>query len=301
MSGSLAGVLVVDKPAGPTSHDVVARVRRGLRVRRAGHTGTLDPFATGVLPVCLGKATRLARFLAAGDKSYRASVRLGFATDTDDATGKPLGPVRLVQVEPDAVAAACRRLSGEILQVPPAFSARHVEGKRLYQWARRGIAVERASSPVTVHRLTLLGLRGDHVDLELSCSAGTYVRALARDLGEALQCGGHLAALRRTRSAGLGLEDAVAWDEIGEACLVRVRPLERLLTELPAVLLNDLGREAARHGRRLLARHLAGGMPDPAPARLRLFDPEGRLVALAVPQIAEGGAPALQPDVVLLD
>src|SRR5712692_8233341 len=148
MDGPRDGVLVVDKPAGPTSHDVVDRVRRALGVRRAGHTGTLDPFATGVLPICLGKATRLARFLAATDKTYRARVRLGFATTTDDLTGQPLAPPRAVRVTTSEVEAACRGLVGERLQVPPAYSAKHRGGERLYDLARRGVAVERPAVPV---------------------------------------------------------------------------------------------------------------------------------------------------------
>ena len=242
MTEPLAGVLVVDKPAGPTSHDVVARVRKALRVRRAGHTGTLDPFATGVLPVCLGKATRLARFLSAAEKSYRATVRLGFATTTDDATGEPLGSPRSFESDREALALACRSLTGSILQEPPAYSARHVSGRRLYEWARAGVAVTRPASLVTVRSLDVVGLREREVELDVVCSAGTYVRALARDLGEALGCGAHLAALRRTRSGAFGLEDSVAWDEVGEACLSRVRPLDGLLPELPAVAVSDSAR-----------------------------------------------------------
>jgi len=307
MSGPLAGVLVVDKPAGPTSHDVVARVRSALQVRRAGHTGTLDPFATGVLPICVGKATRLARFLAARDKSYRATLRLGFATSTDDATGMPLGPARRVALDPAALAAACRALTGEILQVPPAFSARHVEGKRLYEWARQGVAVARPATRVTVHALEIVSVGADEVELDVRCSTGTYVRALARDLGEMLGCGANLSALRRTRSGSLGLEGAVGWDEIGEGCASRLLPLEALLPELPAVPLNEEGREAVRHGRPVSRRHVVGGLPDPPAARVRLVDAEGRLLALAVPR--GGAAPGsglsseavLQPDVVLVE
>ena len=296
MSAPLAGVLVVDKPAGPTSHDVVARVRSVLQVRRAGHTGTLDPFATGVLPVCVGKATRLARFLSASEKAYRATVRLGFATSTDDATGEPLGPPRSIVLDPAALSAACRGLTGEILQVPPAFSARHVEGKRLYEWARQGVAVARPAARVTVHALEVVRVGGDEFELDVRCSTGTYVRALARDLGESLGCGAHLSALRRTRSGSLGLDDAVAWDELGEGCASRLLPLERLVPELPAVSLNEQGRDAVRHGRTISRRHVVGAFPEPAAGRVRLLDAEGRLLALAVPR--EGEA-VLQPDVVL--
>jgi tRNA pseudouridine55 synthase len=300
-------VLVVDKPAGPTSHDVVDRVRDALGVRRVGHTGTLDPLATGVLPVCVGKATRLARFLAAGQKTYRAGVCLGFATATDDATGEPLGPPVPVAVGAEALRAALARLTGEILQVPPAYSAKRVDGERLYRRARRGAALAPAPVRVTVHSLELLELAGERVELEVRCSPGTYVRALARDLGEALGVGAHLAALRRTRSGGFGLERAVAWDELGPESARRLLPLSDVLPELPAVQVDDAGLAAVRHGRDLDRSRVAAGFPDQPGERLRVLDSAGRLVALAVPRgfgfRAPGLAvePVLHPDVVLVD
>ncbi len=302
------GVLVVDKPAGPTSHDVVERVRRALRVKRAGHTGTLDPFATGVLPVCLGKATRLARFLSEGDKAYRATVRLGFATTTDDLTGEPLGVPRAVQADEAAVRRASVRLTGALRQVPPAYSAKRVEGQRLYDLARRGVAVERVAVPVTVHALDVVSVEDDRVVLDVRCSAGTYVRALARDLGEALGTGGHLHALRRTEAAGLGLAGAVAWDELTAAATDRVLPLDTLLPQFPAVVVGEEGAAAVRHGRDLDRRLVAHGFPvAPTPARLRVLDGSGHLLALAVPRgfgPRVPGLPAvpdLHPDVVLAD
>ncbi|HKZ30818.1 MAG TPA: tRNA pseudouridine(55) synthase TruB, partial [Vicinamibacteria bacterium] len=150
------GVLVVDKPAGPTSHDIVDRARRALKTRAVGHTGTLDPFATGVLVLCVGRATRLARFLAAGEKAYRATVRLGFATTTDDVTGAPLGEERPVELADATLLEALAGLVGTFDQVPPAFSARQVGGRRLYELARRGEAVARAATPVTIHALDLV-------------------------------------------------------------------------------------------------------------------------------------------------
>jgi tRNA pseudouridine55 synthase len=302
------GVLVVDKPAGPTSHDVVERVRRTLRVKRAGHTGTLDPFATGVLPVCLGKATRLARFLSEGDKAYRATVRLGFATTTDDLTGEPMGPPRPVEAAEDAVRRACLALTGALRQVPPAYSAKRVLGQRLYELARRGVAVERTAVPVTVHALDVVSCQGGEVVLDVRCSAGTYVRALARDLGHALGTGGHLAALRRTDAAGFGLAGAVAWDDLTAAAADRVTPLDALLPQFPAVVVGEEGAAAVRHGRDLDRRLVTSGFPaPPAPARLRVLDEQGRLLALAVPRgfgPAVPGLPAatdLHPDVVLAD
>jgi tRNA pseudouridine55 synthase len=297
------GVLVVDKPQGRTSHDVVDHVRRSLGVRRAGHTGTLDPFATGVLPVCLGKASRLVRFLGEGDKEYRATVRLGFATATDDLEGEPLGPPAAVSVDPRALAEACAALTGRQLQVPPAFSAKRVGGRRLYELARGGERVEPRPSPVVVHALEVRGIDADRVEIEVRCSRGTYVRALARDLGARLGCGGHLVALRRLRSGEFGLGDAVAWDGVPEAG-DRVLPLRSLLTAMPAVRVGPEGREAVRHGRSLDAALVRD--PLPAPGWVRVLDETGELLAIAAtsePGI-EGASlplePRLQPRVVLL-
>ena len=298
------GVVVVDKPAGPTSHDVVERVRQLLRVRRAGHTGTLDPFATGVLPICLGKATRLARFLADSDKSYRASVRLGFATTTDDLTGEPLGPPAAVAASEDAVRRACLALTGALQQVPPAYSAKRVDGQRLYDLARRGVAVERAPVAVTVRALEVMAIAGDRVELDVRCSAGTYVRALARDLGAALGTGGHLAALCRTEAAGFGLDRAVRWEALADGVAALV-PLAEVLSNLPAVTGGAEGARAVRHGRDLDRRLVLAGFPAGAPARVRVLDEGGHLLALAVPR--DGAAPAvaagavLHPDLVLAD
>jgi tRNA pseudouridine55 synthase len=305
----LSGVLVVDKPPGPTSHDVVDRVREALGERRAGHTGTLDPFATGVLPVCVGKATRLVRFLAGGDKVYRATVRLGFATSTDDLLGEPLGPPRDVRVDVAAVSDACRRLTGDLLQIPPVYSAKRVGGQRLYDLARQGVAVERAAAPVTVHALEVVKIKDGHVEIEVRCSPGTYVRALARDLGESLGVGGHLTALRRTRSGPFGIETAVGWDDLGEHARERLLPLSDLLRELPEARVGARGAELLRHGRDLGQDLVVSGFPAAGPPpRVRILDETGRsLLALAVPRgfgpAVEGlpVQPVLHPDVVLSD
>jgi tRNA pseudouridine55 synthase len=301
------GVLVVDKPAGPTSHDMVLRVRRVLGVPRAGHTGTLDPFATGVLPVCLGKATRLARFLAGGEKVYQAEVRLGFATTTDDLTGESLGEPRPLTSSRETVEAAVADLVGSFDQVPPAFSARRVGGRRLYELARRGEAAARAATPVTVHSLVLSRFDGERLELEVRCSPGTYVRALARDLGEQLGTGAHLTSLRRLRSGAFDLSCAVSGDDLAGAAERLIR-LSSLLGELPAVHVGDEGRRFVRHGRDLGPDVVLEGFPRGSVDRLRVVDASGTLIALAVPV---GGAsrgapglvtvPALHPDVVLLD
>lgn len=300
------GVLVVDKPVGPTSHDVVDRVRSVLATRRVGHTGTLDPFATGVLPVCVGKATRLARFLTDGEKCYRAAVRLGFATTTDDRTGEPVGAPRRVQVSDAALRRACASLVGALQQVPPSYSAKRVDGERLYALARRGVAVERAPVAVTVFALDVVRVEGDRVELNVRCSAGTYVRALARDLGEALGTGGHLTELRRTASSGFTLEQAVGWDDMEDQARERLVPMSALLAELPAVRVGPDGVAAVRHGRDLDARLVTDGFPVLPPDRLRVVGEGGELLALAVPRgfgppvAGLPVVPVLHPDVVLL-
>jgi tRNA pseudouridine55 synthase len=299
------GVLVIDKPAGPTSHDMVDRVRRALRLRRVGHTGTLDPFATGVLPLCLGKATRLARFLGAGEKVYEATVRLGFATSTDDLTGTPVTEIRAVELEEEEIRAGLARLEGSYDQVPPAYSARRVGGRRLYELARRGEALPRPAKPVTVHAIRLLGLDGERLEVEVRCSPGTYVRALARDLGADLGPGGHLIALRRTRSGSFGLEHSVSGDDLAEA-RERVIPLRELLPELPAVRVGEAGRRLVEHGRDLGRASTLNGFPEGQAVRVRILDESGALLALGVPRATGAGGssppvePVLHPEVVLV-
>ena len=298
------GVLVVDKPSGPTSHDVVDRVRNALAVRKAGHTGTLDPFATGVLAVCLGKATRLARFLAEGEKVYRASVRLGFSTTTDDVLGEPLAPAVQASATPEEVRAACDALTGPQLQLPPAFSAKRIDGRRAYDVARAGGVPQLAAAPVTVHRIEVLAVAGQQVELEVSCSRGTYIRALARDLGRRLGLGGHLAALRRTRSGPFDVTSAVTLDAISGTA-ARVLPLSALLPELPAVTLGPDGVTALRHGRDLSQRLTVAGFPA-SPGRVRLLTEGGELLALGMLKGLDAGlpgipaAPVIHPDVVLI-
>jgi tRNA pseudouridine55 synthase len=298
---------VVDKPAGPTSHDIVDRVRKALGVRRVGHTGTLDPFATGVLVVCVGKATRLARFLAEGPKTYHAVVRLGFATTTDDLTGEPLGPAQAVEVDRKTVEQVAQRFEGEISQVPPAFAAKRLAGKRLYQLARQGQRVEVPATPVSIHRLDVLGVAGGLVEIELACSPGTYVRALARDLGVALGTGGHLESLRRLRSGEFGIEDALPGEEIAGVAAARLLPLAALLRDLPAASLTDGGMLALRHGREIQKEMVADISGDASRPRWRLTDARGDLCGLALLATAVASGPdrpvpwALHPDVVLLD
>jgi tRNA pseudouridine55 synthase len=298
----MTGVLLIDKPAGPTSHDVVARIRRTSRERRIGHTGTLDPNATGLLPLVLGPATRLASFLTGLDKSYEATIRLGYATETDDSDGAPIGPPAARLPEAAEVSRALRGFIGPLQQVPPAHSAKKVEGRRAYEWARRAQPKPLAPAAVTLRRLEVLEQHADRVRIEVDVSAGFYVRALARDLGERLGCGAHLAALVRTRTGPFRLEDAIPLAEaeaLGEGVAARLVSPADALPHLPSASLNATGLKRVAHGNPVVPAHLAGGwlptVDGPgAPPPVRLLDADGRLVALAQ---ARGGA--LHPVVVL--
>jgi|SRR5450631_1086310 len=280
------GLVVVDKPAGLTSHDVVARVRRLAGTRRVGHAGTLDPMATGVLLVGIGRATRLLGHLALHDKDYDATIRLGLTTSTDDAEGEPLSYVSPAGVGRDAVAAAAVQLTGQIEQRPPGVSAIKVDGKRAYARVRAGEDVVLASRPVTVSRFAIGATRevtdADQlfvdVDVEVTCSTGTYIRALARDIGTALGVGGHLAALRRTR--------------VGAFDLSRARTLSELEADFTITALNEAA--AAAFVRRDLDadethRLSHGGKLTPSDSSTRTargdvpvaaFGPDGEFIAL---------------------
>ncbi|WP_291988680.1 tRNA pseudouridine(55) synthase TruB [Luteitalea sp.] len=292
MSSGIDGVLVVDKPEGMTSHDVVATVRRRLpRKTKVGHTGTLDPFATGVLPVVIGKATRLSQFLTAGRKRYRATVAFGVATDSGDRMGQIVetaAPERLAVLDEALVRTALTGFVGTHPQVPPAHSAKMIDGERAYVLARRGERVEMAAVAVTAHALTLTAWdAASHVaTVALDVSAGYYVRSLARDLGVAVGVPAHLTALCRTGSSDWTIEDAHALGAVvqadPEAFAAMCRPMSTVLREWPAVVLTE----------RQVAWVLAGRLValEPAQAsrlgaatvdRARLLDASGTLVALA--------------------
>lgn len=247
-------VLPVDKPAGPTSHDVVAAARRALRTRRIGHTGTLDPFASGLLLLCVGQATRIAEFLTGLDKSYVAVARLGVETDTLDLEGEvvaELGGVDSVAV--DRVRAALEAFRGTIDQVPPQFSAKKVDGEAMHRRARRGEHVELEPVSVTIHDIELLDFSPPDVRFAVRCSSGTYIRAIARDLGRSLGTGAHLTALRRTSVGSFGADDAIPLAALEDTSAVTRAALEpaKALTHLDSL---DVDAEAARrlrHGQRV--------------------------------------------------
>jgi tRNA pseudouridine55 synthase len=239
--------VLVDKPAGPTSHDVVQWVRRVVSSRAVGHTGTLDPFATGLLVVLIGRATRLARFVEAQPKTYLATALLGTATETDDLTGARLGErYEGGAVAPGRVQSALASFEGTHDQRPPIYSAKHVDGQRSYRLARGGAGVAPEPVPVTVHRIEMVGYEWPDVVFRVTVSAGTYIRAIARDLGECLGTGAHLTALRREAIGGLRAEDATPLDEI---TVRSVRPTLAVLGHLPIRQLDEAGRVAVSHGR----------------------------------------------------
>jgi tRNA pseudouridine55 synthase len=268
------GVIVVEKPGGVTSFDVVARVRRALGQRRVGHAGTLDPMATGVLPVCVGEATKLVPFLHDGDKVYEAEAHLGVSTDTQDADGKIVAERDASAVTRDAVERALAGFVGTIQQRPPMHSALRVNGRRLYELAREGQEVERQARPVEVHSITLDAFAAPRIRFTVRCGKGTYIRTLAHDLGEALGVGAHLTGLRRTRVGRFVLADAVGLDQLASARLV---PLAEALAELPSLPLDDGQARAVRDGKLAAIAQLTG----PPSGRARLLRPDGTLLAVA--------------------
>ena len=282
------GFLVVDKPAGMTSHDVVDGVRRRLGVRKAGHLGTLDPMATGVLPVSVGKATRLARYITDTAKEYTGVIRLGRDTSTCDAEGTPIGEERPVDVDRDRTARAMAGFAGTILQAPPAYSAKKISGVPAHRLARRGAAPELTPVEVTVTTFELLGWDPPDLQFRVACSSGTYVRSLARDLGAGLGTGGHLRRLRRTRSGPFRIGDAVRLEDAGPEHLW---PPGQVLGDRPRVEVDDAERESLGQGRAV--RCASAEAPDGADACV--FDTNGRLVAVA--RVAGGWA---HPKVVLI-
>ena len=278
MTGARAGVLVAAKPAGVTSFDVVATVRRALRVRRVGHAGTLDPDATGVLPILIGEATKLMPYLADQDKAYRVAVRFGVRTDTLDLSGRiletrPVGPLDRTTLQGIA-----GRFVGRIKQVPPMYSAVHHEGRRLYELAREGVEVEREPRDVVVHGIRVDDVGEASATLTIVCGKGTYVRVLAADLGEALGVGAAVERLERTRVGSFTLDDAVAWVDITGGTLEtlwrRVLPPEAALADWPVVDVDAAGARAFVHGQAVAA-------PSPGSVTfVRVHDRSGRLLGI---------------------
>jgi len=300
---ALDGVLVVNKPAGWTSHDVVARARVLLGVAKVGHTGTLDPAATGVLVLCLGKATRIAEYLVNADKEYRAVLRLGVATDTQDATGTVIAKAGGALPDRAAIEAAMGRFVGQHRQVPPMYSAVKIQGVPLYKSARAGLTVDRPARDFTVRSLQILSLTPRvpvapsnatddglpstiDVTFDVVCSKGTYVRTLCADIGETLGVGGHLAGLERRRAGRFGIEDALTLDDLAalagrEAVGTRLHALADVLDDVPVLTLDQRAADGVRHGVAVPAAQVIGmdGQWE-AGACVRLQAADGRLLAI---------------------
>lgn len=292
------GVLNINKPAGMTSHDVVDAVRRFLGMQRVGHTGTLDPQATGVLPVCVGRATRIAQYLTQAEKEYVMTLRLGVTTDTLDAAGKVTGRAEAAHIRRQDIEAILPRFTGEIQQVPPLYSAKKRQGERLYRLARRGEVVERDPVTVTVFTLELLGFEPPDVRLRATCSKGTYARSLCDDIGRALGCGGHLCALSRTRAGRFTLETSVTLEQLeervgtgrlGEVLL----PIGEALGHLPGVRVAPEAGALILHGNAITAGMVVQFPGDVARGKLvRVLGFRKQLLSLAETAVtsAEFGA-----------
>jgi len=277
------GILNLNKPKNWTSHDVVQRVRRVTQIRRVGHAGTLDPLATGVLLVCLGRATRIAEYLMAGRKQYRAGVRLGISTDSHDADGQVTASAPVTVGRSD-VEATLSHFRGRIEQMPPMVSAIKRNGQPLYKLARQGVRVERAARPVEIYALTLTDWSPPGLTLELTCSAGTYVRALARDLGRRLGCGAHLTALTRLASGDFALSQTLEWDHFEAAAeagdwRALVLPMDAGLQHFPACVLGEQESRCVQGGQPLSAERV-NAPPENLCRVYAAHDAEKRLLAL---------------------
>jgi tRNA pseudouridine55 synthase len=278
----LSGVVVVNKPEGWTSHDVVNKIRGIFGTRRVGHLGTLDPIATGVLPVMVGQATRLAQFWEKSDKEYEATVRFGFATSTYDRAGEAAGPMGEPQLQPEALEACLAAQRGEIRQTPPPVSAKKISGVRAYKLARRNIPVELEPVRVTIYELELRVIEGDCATLRVRCSAGTYVRAIAHELGLALGCGAHVKNLVRTASGAFRLHSAHTLEQLQE--LARAGRLEEaitsaadLLPQFPPVIVDDVTACQIRQGREF---NVSPFRVNAGAEHVKAIGPDGSLVAV---------------------
>lgn len=309
---ALDGVLVVNKPAGWTSHDVVAKARVLLGGAKVGHTGTLDPAATGVLLLCLGRATRIAEYLMNADKEYRAVLRLGVATDTQDATGAVIAKAAGALPDRASIETVMERFVGRHQQVPPMYSAVKVQGVPLYKSARAGRTVDRQPREYTVRSLQILSVASVagplptlDVTFDVVCSKGTYVRTLCADIGEALGVGGHLAGLERRRIGRFGIEEALTLDDLAElaereAVGTRLHSLAAALEGMPVLTLDQIAADGVRHGVAVPAARVVGMEGAWAPdACVRLQAPDGRLLAIGKVPCGPEGLRQAEPEIVI--
>jgi len=294
------GVLNVNKSAGVTSHDVVDAVRRLYRIRKVGHTGTLDPRGTGVLPICVGRATKIAQFLTTADKEYEMVVHLGITTDTQDADGRITQEAE-VRVTREEVEGALKRFEGEIQQIPPLFSAKRIRGERLYRIARRGEEVAREPVTVRVYAIRLTFFNPPHVGLWVHCSKGTYARTLCDDLGKVLSCGAHLYSLVRVRAGRFELKDALTLSDLqaliaagkGEQPFI---PIDEALSHLPAVHVLPEATRAILRGSPVIAAHVASVAPEVTEgAVVRVLGFRRQLLSLATATVDAAEFPRVDP------
>jgi tRNA pseudouridine55 synthase len=282
------GVLLLDKPAGLSSNDALIKAKRLLNAEKAGHTGTLDPFATGLLPLCFGEATKFAQDLLDADKTYETVVHLGITTSTGDTEGEVIASGQ-VEVIPEQIDAVLARFRGPIDQVPPMYSALKRDGRPLYEYARAGITLEREARLVIIHELTMLSWQPPFLQLSVTCSKGTYIRVLGEDIGAALGCGGHLNALRRTAVGNLSIAEALTLEQLADLAeperVAGLAPVDALLSSFPTLALDDELARRFLHGQRLA---LAGMDGLPQPGRVRVYrQSEMRLLGTA--QLMEYG------------
>lgn len=282
---TLDGVLIANKEAGWTSHDVVAKVRKLLGESKVGHAGTLDPGATGVLPILVGRATRIAEYLMEWDKEYRAVLRLGATTDTQDASGLVLTKHDASRVEEDEIRMVVAQFGGVQRQLPPMYSAVKIGGQPLYKAARAGKIIERNERSVTIHELEILAIERPDVTLRVVCSKGTYIRTLCADIGQSLGVGGHLYALERRRVGPLSIDQALTIDQIaghltGGTLSNQVLSLDNLLSQLPAVVVNAEQAERVVHGNPVFPAGISQLPCSPHPVAVRVKNEAGQLLAI---------------------
>ena len=286
---ALDGVLLLDKPVGLSSNDALIRAKRLYLAKKAGHTGTLDPLASGLLPLCFGEATKFSQDLLEADKTYEATMRLGIRTTTGDVEGEAV-QTRDVTCDQAAIEQALVQFRGDIVQVPPMYSALKRDGKPLYEYARAGQTVEREGRQVTIHALELLACALPDVTFRVTCSKGTYVRTLAEDIGEALGCGAHLVMLRRTGVGALTLENSITLDALSDAAEGQrdgwLQPVDALLSTFPSVRLDDEAARRFMHGQRLRLADLSLLEDVLQASRARVYDAAGKLLGVA--KVGEG-------------
>lgn len=278
------GVFLLDKPQGMSSNDIMQKVKRIFQANKAGHTGALDPLATGMLPICLGEATKFSQFLLDADKRYLVTAKLGERTDTSDAEGQ-IVETRDVNVKTPEILTALERFRGNILQVPTMFSALKYNGKPLYEYARQGITVEREARPITIFELNFIEYNAPYLTLEVHCSKGTYIRTLVDDLGEALGCGAHVTMLRRTAVADYPIEKMLDWHALQSLAEQQdlslldalLLPMDTAVAKLPALTLNESQTQGIGFGQRIKFDN-----PNRLQGQVRLFSHENRFLGVAV-------------------